>query len=102
MFTRESIFITNNFRSLPVVTKLRQAFAGSFVSPRPYGQRLLISFAHFHAHPAELFVEATSVHERPPFVKENFHRTPHGHPTDDKFFRVGIEVSFVKAKDPSG
>ena len=44
---------------------------------------LCVPFAHFHAHPAELFVKAAPAQKRPPFVKEDFHGAPHGHPTGD-------------------
>lgn len=43
----------------------------------------LSSLAHFRAHPAELLVKATPAQERPPFVKEDFHRTPHSDPPGD-------------------
>src|SRR5881275_3615174 len=44
---------------------------------------LSIRFSHFHAHPAQFFVKLTRAQERPPFVKEDFHGTPHGHPAGD-------------------
>ena len=31
----------------------------------------------------QLFIKPTPAQERPPFVKEDFHRAPHGHPTGD-------------------
>ncbi len=39
--------------------------------------------AHFHAHPAQLFVEMAQAQNGPPVIKENSYRLPHCNPTSD-------------------